>query len=165
MSPVDVFLAGGNIGKDGGQQIVGANALDLWRDLLPALEAQQRERAVASQRQRVPKMGESSAACSRMSCTVFGCRNSKDIGQREAVLLGERDVDAVVGCGGLQFEVERAAEALAEREAPGFVDAAAEGGVDDELHAAAFVEEALGDDGLFGWGRRPRTVRPGARSR
>ena len=63
------------------------------------------------------------------------------------MLLGERDVEAVVGGGGLELEVEAAAEALAQGEAPGLVDAAAEGRVQDELHAAALVEEALGDDG------------------
>ena len=74
----------------------------------------------------------------------------EDVGEGEAVLLGEGDVDAVVGGGGLQLEVEAAAEALAQGEAPGLVEAAAEGGVQDELLAAAFVEEALGDDGGFG---------------
>ena len=74
----------------------------------------------------------------------------KDVAERKAVLLGERDIEAVVGRGGLQFEVEGAAEALAQRQSPGFVDAAAEGRVNDQLHAAAFVEEALGDDGLLG---------------
>ena len=74
----------------------------------------------------------------------------EDVGEREAVLLGERDVDAVVGGGGLQLEVEAAAEALAQGQPPGLVDAATEGGVEDELHAAAVVEEAFGDDGGFG---------------
>ena len=74
----------------------------------------------------------------------------EDVGEREAVLLGEGDVDAVVGGGGLEFEVEAAAEALAEGQAPGFVEAAAEGRVEDELLASAFVEEALGDEGGFG---------------
>ena len=75
------------------------------------------------------------------------------------MLLGQRDVQAVVGGGGLQLEIEGAAEALAQRQSPGFVDAAAKGRVDDELHAAAFVEKALGDDGLL---RRnsPSTARP-----
>ena len=57
---------------------------------------------------------------------------------------------AVIGGGSLQLEVEGAAEAFAQRQSPGLVDAAAEGRVDDELHAAAFVEEAFGDDGLLG---------------
>ena len=38
----DIFLAGGDIRKDRGQQIVGTNALNLWRNFLAALEAQQR---------------------------------------------------------------------------------------------------------------------------
>ena len=80
-------------------------------------------------------------------CSV---RKLEDVGEREAVLLGEGDVDAVVGGGGLQLEVEAAAEALAQGEAPGLVEAAAEGRVEDELLAAAFVEEALGDDGGLG---------------
>ncbi len=66
------------------------------------------------------------------------------------MLLGERDVDAVVGGGGLELEVETATEAFAQGEAPGLVDSAAEGGVKDELHAAALVEETLGDNGGFG---------------
>ena len=107
---------------------------------------------------------------------MFG-EELEDVGEREGVLLGEGYVDAVVGSGGLEFEVEAAAEALAQGEAPGFVEAASEGSVKDELHAAAFVEEALGDDGGFrgdcsedcaagdyvgdelecsGWGRRRR---------
>ena len=93
-------------------------------------------------------------ACSSSSLAVCSVRNLEDVGEREAVLLGERDVDAVVGGGGLQLEVEAAAETLAQREAPGLVDAAAEGSVEDELLAAALVEEALGDDGLSWWGQR-----------
>jgi hypothetical protein len=46
----------------------------------------------------------------------------------------------------LELEVERDAEALAEREAPRAVDAATERRVQDELHAARLVEEAFGDD-------------------
>ena len=71
----------------------------------------------------------------------------EDVGEREAVLLGEGNVQSIVGRCRLQLEIEAAAEALAQRETPSLVDAAAEGSVDDELHAAAFVEEALGDDG------------------
>jgi hypothetical protein len=42
------------------------------------------------------------------------------------------------------------AEAFAEGEAPGLVKAASEGSVEDELHAAALVKEAFGDDSGFG---------------
>ena len=70
----------------------------------------------------------------------------EDVRERKAVLLGERDVEAVVGSGSLQLEIEAAAETLAQRQSPGLVDASAERRVDDQLHAAAFVEETLGND-------------------
>ena len=40
-------------------------------------------------------------------------------------------------------------KALAEGQAPGLVDAAAERRVQDELLASTFVEEAFGDDGVL----------------
>ena len=42
----DVFLAGGHVGEDRSQQIVGAHALNLRRNFLAALEAQQGQSAV-----------------------------------------------------------------------------------------------------------------------
>src|SRR5712664_646502 len=69
----------------------------------------------------------------------------EDVSERKTVLLAKRNIQAVVRGGGLQLEIERAAETLAQRKSPGFVDAAAEGRVDDQLHAATFIEEALGD--------------------
>ena len=74
----------------------------------------------------------------------------EDIGERKTVLLGKRNVDAVVGGCRLQFEVERAAEALAQSQTPGFVDPCSERGMDDQLHAAAFIKESFGDDRLQG---------------
>ena len=62
------------------------------------------------------------------------------------MLLGERDVQAVVGGRRLQFEIEAAAKALAQRQSPGLVDASAKGRVDDQLHPAALVEKSFGDD-------------------
>ncbi len=73
----------------------------------------------------------------------------KHVGERETVLLGQCDVQAIVGGRGLQFEIEAAAEALAQSQAPGLVDASAEGSVNHQLHAAAFVKETLGDDGVL----------------
>src|SRR5688572_10809332 len=55
----------------------------------------------------------------------------------------EGEDDALLRRSRLQLEVEALAELLAQREAPGAVDAAAERRVQDELHAAGFVEEAL----------------------
>src|SRR5882762_808522 len=69
----------------------------------------------------------------------------KDIAERKTVLLAERNVQPIVSCGSLQFKIERAAEALAKGQSPSLVDARAERCVNDQLHAAAFVEESLGD--------------------
>ena len=95
---------------------------------LPFWKRSRASERLASQRKRVAKIGEPMrTACWRMSSTVSRLEEVEDIGEGEAVLLGERDVDAVVGGGGLQFEVERAAETLAQGQAPGLVDAAPKG--------------------------------------
>ncbi len=145
----DIFLARRHIGKHRRQQIVGAHALNLRRDLLAVPKAQQRQRA---RRVPAPARFEDRRRQRRLlqnRLHGFGMQEMKDIGQRKAVLLGQRDVQPVVGRRRLQFEVEAAAEALAQRQSPGLVDASAERRVNDQLHAAAFVEEALGDDRLL----------------
>src|SRR6266403_1109837 len=76
----------------------------------------------------------------------IGMEEMEDVVERKTVLLAERNVQAVVSCGSLQFKIERAAETFAKRQPPGFVDARAERGVNDELHAAALIKEAFGDD-------------------
>ena len=53
----------------------------------------------AFQRQRAPNIGAGSMACVSTSSTVSGCRKRKNDLEWEAVLLGERDYDAVVGRG------------------------------------------------------------------
>ena len=58
----------------------------------------------------------------------------------------DRKHDAVVVGAGLQLEIERAAEALPQRQAPGPVDARAERRVNHQLHAARLVEEPLEHD-------------------
>ena len=83
----------------------------------------------------------------------------RHLGEIEAVRGGERQHDIVFSRRSLQLEIEFAAEALAEREAPGPVDAAAIGGVDHELHAACLVEEALEDQRLAGRQRAERAMR------
>src|SRR5260370_35031120 len=56
----------------------------------------------------------------------------------------------VLGRRRLQLEVELGAEALAQCQAPGAVEPAAIGRMDDQLHAADGVEEALEDNRLLG---------------
>ena len=61
------------------------------------------------------------------------------------MLRAERQHHGVVVGRGLQFEVERAAEAFAQRQTQPAVQAPPVGAVDHELHAAGLVEEALDD--------------------
>src|SRR5262249_15668497 len=74
----------------------------------------------------------------------------KYIGEREAVLLSQRDVQAVIGGAGLKLKIEGDAEALAQCQPPRLIDARAKRRMNNELHAAAFVEETLGNDGFRG---------------
>ena len=71
-------------------------------------------------------------------------------GEREAVLGPEGEDHGVVVRRGLQLEVERDAEPLAQRQAQRPVDAATEGRVDDQLRPLAVVEAALDDESLPG---------------
>ena len=66
------------------------------------------------------------------------------------MVRAERQHDGVVAGRGLQLEVERAAELLAQREPERAVDAPAVRRVHDELHAAGVVEEALEHEALLG---------------
>ena len=63
--------------------------------------------------------------------------------------LTERQHDRVFGGRRLQLEIERPAEALAQREPEGAVDARPERRVQHQLHAAALVEEALDHERLL----------------
>ena len=82
------------------------------------------------------------------------------------MLGAKRQQHRIFGRGRLQLEIELAAEALAQCQAPRLVDAAAERRVEDELHPARLVEEALEDQRLLGGNdaeraRRVRQVRDG----
>ena len=95
------------------------------------------------------KIGEARTACSRISSTLADVQEMENVGERETVLLAEGNIQAVVGGRRLQFKIEGAAKAFSQSEAPGFVDACAEWGMNHKLHAAAFVKESLGDNGLL----------------
>ena len=91
-------------------------------------------------------IGASSIAWTSTARTLFGMKVTRDVAELEAVRGRQRQHDIVLGRRRLQLEVELAAETLAQRQSPGSIDAAAERRVDDELHAARFVEEPLEDD-------------------
>ena len=158
----EVLGAGDLVGKDRRDQVLGAHARELRRHLAAAAEARQRQRhAVATQRQRVMNIGASSSAWISSVRTRGRMQVAGDLGELEAVRGGEREDDIVLGRRRLQLEVELAAEALAQRQAPGAVDAAAVGRMDDELHAADLVEEALEHDRVLRRQAAERRVRRG----
>ena len=122
------------------------HALQLRRDLAAAAEARQRERGG---RVPAPAHAEQRRVEQRLHQHVERGRRvqvARDLVERKAVAGRQRQHDRVLGRRGLQLEVEVAAEALAQRQAPGAVDAAAERRMDHQLHAARLVEEALDDD-------------------
>ena len=145
----DVLGAGDLVGEDGGEQVFRLHPLQLRRDLLAAGEARQGERGG---RVPAPAHGEERRVEQRLDQDVERGRRMEvahHLVERKAVAGRERQDDRVLGRRRLDLEVEAAAEALAQRQAPGAVEAAAERRMDDQLHAARGVEEALDDDPLL----------------
>ena len=156
-----VFQAGRLVGEDGGQQVVAFHALQLGRDLAPAREARQRQRGGGVP---APAHLEQRRVEQRLHQYLFGAGRAQvapHFVERETVAGRERQDDGVLGGGGLQFDIEVAAEALAQRQPPGAVDAAAERRVQHQLHAAALVEEALHHQGILGRQGAQRGARTG----
>src|SRR5208282_2098009 len=144
--PFDVLEARRDIGKNGSQQIVRTHALNLRWNLLAALKTQQSQRARCIPAPARSKNWRSERRLLEDRGHGLRSQKVKNIGQRKTVLLGQRDVQSVIGGRRLQFEVKSAAEALAQSQSPGLVDAPAKRGVDDQLHPATFVEESFGND-------------------
>ena len=142
----DVLETRGCIRKNRGHQIVGHGALKLRRNLAPSAIPRdgQGDRGVPAparlKHRRVEKRLDQHVSCGRrMEIT-------EDIGQGEGMLRPERKQHRIVGGRCLQLEVELTAEAFAQRQPPRLVDPASERRVDDELHAARLIEEALGHE-------------------
>ena len=145
-----VVLAHHLVREDRAQQVLGAHALDLHGYLLAAAEPFHRQRPA---RVPAPAVGEHGRRQGRLGEVPFH-RSRFEVGEdrveREGVAVGQRDHDAVVGGRGLKLEVEVDAEAFAQRQPPGAVDASAEGRVQHQLHAPGLVEEPFGDDTVHG---------------
>ena len=86
-------------------------------------------------RHRAANIGEVSTACRTTLLDRPGGQELRHPLQREAVLRPERQQDRVVAGRGLQLEVERDAEPLAQRQPERPVEPGAERGVPDQLHA------------------------------
>ena len=76
-------------GKTDASKIVAADALNLWRNFLAALEAQQRQRAVGVP---APARGEDGRSQRRLLQHFLhglGLQVVEDVAERKAVLLGQ----------------------------------------------------------------------------
>ena len=157
----DVLDARELVGKDRRDQVLGVHARELRRHLLAADEARQRERHAGNPAPARDEHGRIEQGLDQHGADRGRMQVARHLGELEAVRRGQRQHDRVLGRRGLQLEIELAAEALAQRQAPGPVDAAAIGRVDDQLHAADRVEEALEHDPVLGRQAAQRRVRRG----
>ena len=152
----DVLAARDLIRKHGGEQILRVHACERRRHFLAAAKARQPE---CNRCDPAPARGEHRRIEQRLNQQLarsIRMQIARDIAQLEAVCGRERQNDRVFRCGGLQLEIETATETFTQCEPPRAVDAAAERRVNDELHAAGFIEEAFEDDALL---RRQMTER------
>ena len=145
-----ILRAGHLIRKHRRQQIFGVHSRDLRRDFLAPAEARQGERnaripapAHLEHRRRAQRLHEH--LTNRM-----GVQIPCGLCQLEAMRMSQRQHDMIFGGRRLQLEIECPAEPLAQRQSPRAIHAAAERGMDDHLHAAGFVEEALEYDRVEG---------------
>ena len=139
----DVFQAGDLVGEHRGEQVLALHPLQRRRGLLAAGEARQRQRG---HRIPAPARGEQRRIEQRLHQYMFGgvrVQVVRHFLQRKTVAGRQRQNDRILGCGRLQFEVELAAEALAQGQPPRAVDAASPRRVDHQLGAAGLVEEAF----------------------
>ena len=146
----DVFEAGELVGEDDRDQVLRGLAQKRRRHPPAGPPARQGEGAA---RVPAPAHAEERGVEHRLGEHVahrVGVQEAEGVCEREAVRRPEREDDRVLGRRRLQLEVEGLAEALAESQSPGAVQPAAERRVDDHVHVAGLVEEALGDQGLAG---------------
>ena len=156
-----VLDAGQLVREDRRDQVLRFHARELRRHLPAAAEPRQRERHASDP---APARDEHRRIEQRLDQQRPHARRmqvARHLGQLEAVRRGERQHDVVLGRRRLQLEVELAAEALAQRQPPGAVEAAAVGRMDDQLHAARLVEEALEHERVLRRQAAERRVRRG----
>ena len=153
----DVLEAGDLVGEYRGQQVIRFDPLQRRRNLLAAAEPEHRQRA---RRVPAPAGREYGRVEERLDEKIphrGRFQVLKYVVQGKRVRVAESEDDRILGGRRFELEVEAAAEALAQRQPPGAVDPAAEGGVNHELHAPGLIEEALQNHRLHG---RHRAERP-----
>ena len=97
----NIFLARRHVGKDRGEQIFRAHALDLRRNLFSSLEAQQGERAICIPAKTGSEDGREQRGLLQNIFHRLRRKEVEDVAQRKTVLLGQRNVEPVIGGRGL----------------------------------------------------------------
>ena len=139
----DVLQAGHLVGKHGGEQVFRLHALDLRRDLPAADVARQGQGRGGVPAPARGEHGRVEQGLHQHVAHGVGVQELRHVGQGETVAGGQRQHDGLFRGRGLQLEIEAAAEAFAQGQAPGAVEAHAVGRVDHQLGAAGLVEETL----------------------
>ena len=142
----NVFQARELVGKHGGHQILCLHAQQVRQRLAATLETPERQRADSIPAPAHREHGRIQQRLDQNVADVVDVQVTGDVGEIETLRGAQRQDQRVLGGSGLQLEVEGAAKALAQGQTPAPIDAAAEGRVDDELHAAGLVEKAFEDD-------------------
>ena len=88
----------------------------------------------------------------------IGVQIARRLGKFETMRMRQRQHDVVFRRRGLQFEIKGAAKTLTQRQTPRPVDAAAEWRMNNELHAAGFIEKPLEHDRVQGRQRAERRL-------
>ena len=143
-----VLGAGHLVGEHGRQEILRVHPRDLRRNFLAAAEPRQRERDGGIPAPAHAEHGRGAERLHQQRPDGFRVQEARRVRQFETMRVRQRQHDVILGRRRLQFEIERAAKALAQRQAPGAVHAAAVRGMNDQLHPARLIEEALENDGV-----------------
>ena len=131
----DVFQTGQLVGKDAGHQVFGLHSQQMRRRLASGMKTSDGERndGVPAPTNRKHRRIEQSLHEYVPHCG--GLQEMLHVLQRKALRSSQRQDQRILVGGGLQLEVEGAAESLPQRQSPGAVHTAAEWRVHDQLHA------------------------------
>ena len=155
----EVFGTGELVWKNGADQIFSRHTCQLRWHLFAAAESRQCQRHPGNPAPTGRKHGRVEQSLNQQAFDACRMEIARDIGKLEAMSRGQRQHDVVLSGCRLELEVELATEALAQRQPPSPIDAAAIGRVDHELHSTRLIEEAFEDEGILRWQATESAVR------
>ena len=139
----DILLASGQLGKNGGQQVVGTESLDRMRHFFSAIATQDHQCPGEVPAPSELKHRDRQQCLFEQVAGVVWPQHAEEALERKAVLWSQRENETVVIGGGLEFEIEGSTESLSQGQSPGPVDTRTERGVNHDLHATGLVEESF----------------------